>query len=153
MTNKRLYAEEPAEEREGPGPASGGRGSTGVEGPEWPFDPEGHTGGPESLADEMDDGNEYEDDDDDEGDDYLDPFDAGMEPDARGAVAQWKIVAVGHRPEDFLARDCLYASLARDHRVPWFRRYLKKPADWMEALTVHLKDKADRRSPSGGSRH
>src|SRR5262249_54097375 len=57
----------------------------------------------------------------------------------------WRIVAIGHRPKDFLGRDCLYGSLWRDHRVPWFRRYLKKPAPWMEALVDHLGDKSDRR--------
>src|SRR5262245_64800645 len=88
---------------------------------------------------------EENEDEDEENDAYFDPWDAGVDPNARGAVEQWRIVAVGHRPKDYLARDCLYGSLWRDHRVPWFRRYLKKPAPWMEALVDHLGDKSDRR--------
>jgi hypothetical protein len=86
------------------------------------------------------------DDEDEEAEDYgyLDPWDACVDPDAKGAVERWRIVAVGHRPEDYLARDCLYRSLRLDHRVPWFRRYLKRPAPWMESLVAHLPNKADR---------
>jgi hypothetical protein len=45
---------------------------------------------------------------------------------------------------DFMARDCLFGTLFRDHRVPWFRRYVKKSSPWMEALVSHLPKKADR---------
>ena len=69
----------------------------------------------------------------------------GVDPDAKGAVEQWKIVAVGHRPEDRLARDCLYSALLRDHRATWFRRYLERPSAWMEALVALVRDKADQR--------
>ncbi len=78
-------------------------------------------------------------------DSYLDPWDACVDPDAKGAVERWKIVAVGHRPQDYLARDCLYAALLRDRRVPWFRRYLNRPESWMEALVAHLPNTRDRR--------
>ena len=43
-----------------------------------------------------------------------------------------------------MARDCLFGSLFRDQRVPWFRRYVKKPSPWMESIVGHLPDKADR---------
>jgi hypothetical protein len=76
---------------------------------------------------------------------YNDSWEAGVEPDARGAVEQWKVVAVGRRPQDFLARDCLFAALRHDHRVPWFRRYLKRPDPWMEALVAHLPTGSQRR--------
>jgi hypothetical protein len=82
---------------------------------------------------------------DDEDYGYLNPWYGCVDPDAKGVVAQWNILAVGHRPEDYLGRDCLYGSLRRDHRVPWFRRYLKRPSSWMKDLVAHLPSKSDRR--------
>jgi hypothetical protein len=91
-------------------------------------------------------GDEVEDDDDDTAfDSYLDPWDAGVEPDAKGAVEQWKIVADGRRPEDYLARDCLYGSLLWDKRATWFRNYLKKPERWMEELVAQVTNKTQQR--------
>src|SRR5262245_51081708 len=52
--------------------------------------------------------------------------DVGAPPDARSSVEAWHIRSVGHRPMDYMARDCLFGSLFRDHRVPWFSRYVKK---------------------------
>jgi hypothetical protein len=43
-----------------------------------------------------------------------------------------------------MARDCLFGALFRDHRVPWFRRYVRKPSPWMQALVAHLPDGTDR---------
>jgi hypothetical protein len=63
---------------------------------------------------------------------------------ARESVEAWHVLSVGHRPTDFMARDCLFGSLFRDHRVPWFRRLVKKPRPWMESLVGHLTDQADR---------
>jgi hypothetical protein len=96
---------------------------------------------------EMDDADDadVDENEDTEDDAYLDPFEAGVDPDAKGAVERWKIVVVGHRPEDHLARDSLYSALLHDHRATWFRRYLKRPSAWMEALVAHIGDKADRR--------
>lgn len=100
-------------------------------------DPTDHgDGGEDAWVD--DPSNDDQVDDLDEGDvggddDAGDLSDAGTELDATAAVERWRIVAVGRRPEDFLGRDCLYGSLLRDHRVPWFRRYLRKPDPWMEA--------------------
>src|SRR5262245_29548225 len=54
---------------------------------------------------------EENEDEDEENDAYLDPWAAGVDPNARGAVEQWRIAAVGHRPKDFLGRDCLFGSL------------------------------------------
>ncbi len=110
-------------------------------------------GGEDAWADdaaddyEADDADErdVEDEGEDADDSYLDPWDAGVEPDAKAAVERWRIVAVGRRPQDFLARDCLYGSLLRDRRLPWIRKYLKRPDDWMQALAAHLPDKSDRR--------
>jgi hypothetical protein len=65
-------------------------------------------------------------------------------PDARASVEEWHIRSVGHRPTDFMARDCLFGSLFRDHRVPWFRRYVKKPSTWMKSLVGHLENETDR---------
>jgi len=42
-----------------------------------------------------------EENEDEEKDAYFDPWAAGEDPNARGAVEQWRIVAVGHRPKDF----------------------------------------------------
>jgi hypothetical protein len=65
---------------------------------------------------------------------YDDP--ASLDPQV--SVESWKIEAVGRRPEDFLVRDCLFASLFRDKRATWFHRSVKKPQDWMTALVAHL---------------
>src|ERR1700685_1006392 len=58
--------------------------------------------------------------------------------DPKESVTDWDIQAVGRRPRDFLARDCLFGSLFRDHRVPWFHRYMRRPKPWMENLVNHL---------------
>jgi hypothetical protein len=96
-------------------------------------------------AADLKDGGADDEDDDAEDDAYLDPFEAGVDPDAKVAVEGWTIVAVGHRPDDHLARDCLYSAMLHDHRATWFRRYLKRPSAWMDALVAHIRDKADRR--------
>ena len=57
---------------------------------------------------------------------------------ARNDVSDWRILAVGKRPHDFIARDCLFGSLFRDHRAPWFHRYVRKPEPWMKKLVGHL---------------
>ena len=57
---------------------------------------------------------------------------------AKKSVLAWHISAVGRRPRDFIARDCLFGSLFRDHRVPWFRRYVRRPAPWMKEMVDHL---------------
>ena len=60
--------------------------------------------------------------------------------DAQAAVEEWRIQAVGRRPIDFLARDCLFSTLFRDARVPWFHRYVRKPPAWMEELVAQIED-------------
>jgi len=63
---------------------------------------------------------------------------------AQQSVEEWDILSVGRRPKDYMTGDCLFASLFRDRRVPWFRRYIKRPSPWMEVLVAHIEDKADR---------
>jgi hypothetical protein len=89
---------------------------------------------------------------------WIDDEDAGFEDepseeapdrstsasDARLSVEGWEIRSVGHRPMDFMARDCLFGSLFRDYRVTWFRSYIKRPSPWMESLVGNIPSKADR---------
>src|SRR5208282_2461654 len=62
---------------------------------------------------------------------------------ARDAVGNWRITAVGNRPQDHMARDFLCASLLRDFRPTWFSQYAKNPADWMLKLVRHLPEKRE----------
>jgi len=43
----------------------------------------------------------------------------------------WPIEAIGHRPEDYMIRDNLFASLIRDHRGKLFQAMLRKPPPWL----------------------
>lgn len=58
--------------------------------------------------------------------------------DAKESLAQWKIEAVGRRPQDFFVRDLLHSSLLRDRRPRFFHRYYDRPGKWMSALVEHL---------------
>ena len=79
-------------------------------------------------------------DDGDKGNDderrYYPGSDLGLN--AEESVREWHICAVGRRPSDFLARDCLFGSMFRDYRVRWFHRYMQRPEQWMEELVSHL---------------
>src|SRR5215469_16775323 len=61
---------------------------------------------------------------------------ASMEP--HSAVESWKIAALGHRPQDYLARDLLLNSLWRDERPRVFHSLAKKPPAWIEDQVRHL---------------
>lgn len=58
--------------------------------------------------------------------------------DAEQAVRAWRITAVGHRPQDYMARDLLHQSLFRDMRPRGFHTYAKDPPGWIHDLTNHL---------------
>ena len=81
---------------------------------------------------------------DDEGNEVVDDrVESGYPADDLGldafdSVRQWQIRAVGKRPQDFIARDCLFGSLFRDYRATWFHRYLQRPSEWMKELVAHL---------------
>jgi hypothetical protein len=54
------------------------------------------------------------------------------------AVRDWRIVALGDRPEDHLVRDVLHASLLRDRRTRLFHRMTTEPAPWIKARVEGL---------------
>jgi hypothetical protein len=58
--------------------------------------------------------------------------------DARQAVEQWRIAALGRRPEDFMARDLLLHSLWRDERPRVFHSLAKKPPAWVRDHVRYL---------------
>ena len=54
------------------------------------------------------------------------------------AIWNWRIVALGHRPEDHLVRDVLCASLLRDRRTRMFHRMSSEPPEWVEERVKNL---------------
>ena len=112
-------------------------------GPNTDFNP--ISAGGDDNGPDVDEG--YDDTGDDDVDDnnrgYL-AADLGL--DAQKSVSQWRIRALGRRPKDFLARDCLFGSMFRDHRATWFHRYLRKTPDWMKDLVGHLPKESRRQA-------
>jgi len=65
--------------------------------------------------------------------------------DARNAVEQWPIAAVGRRPKDFMIHDLLIGSMIRDPRAAGLQRLFRKPMLWIVELVAHLKDDSQRK--------
>lgn len=77
----------------------------------------------------------------DDPDDF--PWDISGDPELVNPIPQftvqnWRIVAVGHRPEDYMGRDLLLGSLMRDERPRAFQWMSKKPLAWMNEMVTHL---------------
>jgi hypothetical protein len=86
---------------------------------------------------------ESDDEDDWDSDEYENcqtPWATELGYNAKKSVKDWVIRGVGKRPHDFIARDVLFGSLFRDHRVPWFHRYVRCPSQWMQEIVRDLPD-------------
>ena len=65
-----------------------------------------------------------------------------VDPDsALDAVLDWKFVALGRRPEDYMGRDLLLATLVRDGRKGLFHRLTGEPESWVVERAAHLPGK------------
>lgn len=54
------------------------------------------------------------------------------------AVLQWRVTAVGNRPQDHLARDLLHGSLLRDRRPRLYHGNVRQPPGWVLGAVEHL---------------
>ena len=61
-----------------------------------------------------------------------------LELNPQNVVESWRILALGRRPKDFMARDLLLNSLFRDERPRLFHNLSKKPPSWLEDHVQHL---------------
>src|SRR5690349_7679455 len=60
------------------------------------------------------------------------------------AVLEWRVTAVGRRPQDHMARDLLHGSLLRDRRPRLYHRNVKEPPAWVLGAVAHLPTQAQK---------
>lgn len=60
--------------------------------------------------------------------------------DAQEQLRQWKITAVGNRPQDWFVRGLLHTALLRDARPTWYHKIVQHPPAWMKDMVGHLPD-------------
>ncbi len=72
---------------------------------------------------------------------YFEPLDRtpqAVQETCMDAVLRWQMLAIGQRPQDWLAHDLLLGRLLRDPRLWMFHQAIREPADWMWERLSHL---------------